>query len=206
MQHKRVKRPVRLPPTVKSAGKRVAAWLNKAPGASELMDAIQELLVLGRAWDDPNDSDIYFVKWNEQFEAVGTMLDRWPARYVPHPEGRTFRLALEPYRKDSTADWNRLGELAVIAAANALDRLRRCGHERWVLYDWQLGMKQCNAWFFAGKSSQVFCSEECKDDYWNEEKRHKTKKLKPPQSKKKRKAWNEQRSKNRRFKLRGRRP
>ena len=115
-------------------------------------------------------------------------------------------MALEPYRKDSTADWDRLGDLAVIEAANALDGLRRCGQERWVLYGWQLGMEQCNEWFFAARSSQVFCSQECKDDYWNEARRHETKKPKPPPSKKKRKDWNEQRRKNRRFKLRGRRP
>ena len=194
----------------------MAAWFNGSTGASELMDAIQDLVLLGRAWDEPNDSDIYFVKWNEQIKAVRTLLDSWPARYVPQPDWNTFYLVLEPYQKkyatesqrlNTFKDWNRLGDLAVISAAKMVDWLRRCGRERQVLYNWQIGMPQCNRWFFAERSSQVFCSQECKDNYWNEVKKHEMKKPKPLRSPEKRKAWNEQRRKNRNFTLReGRKP
>jgi len=181
MRHNRVKRPVRLAPGVKAAGERVATWLNRSQTASELMTAVQDLLLLGRAFDS-SDDDYEAEKWEEQRERVDELLDRYSARYVSAGlEPRDFHLVLEPKSSVSKVrdDWDRLTDLKEISSGRFLDRLRRCRQELWVMYDWQpphcrprQDSRPCRAenprWFFAQKDSQKFCSPECKDLYWNE--------------------------------------
>jgi hypothetical protein len=191
------------------------------------MTAVQELLLLGRAFDSSDDV-CDAEKWGEQVEKVDELLERWTARYVSAGlEPRDFHLVLEPQItavSKARDDWDRLTDLAELSSRRVLDKLRRCRQELWVMHDWQppdcrprqdsprQDSRPCRArdprWFFAQKDSQRFCSPECKDLYWNEFKKHQKakKKSKSPQHPEKRKRWNLQRCKNRKFKLRGRRP